>query len=100
LQNHRQAFPIHPRAKEVEGFPAYPDLASVPVPVHGVSIITPPDVTESVVEQAAKAGIKHLWMQPGAESAEAIAKAVDSGMNVIHSGPCLLVLLGYRERAQ
>ena len=41
---------------------------SLPGPVHGVSIITPPEVTERVVEDAARPGIRRLWMQPGAES--------------------------------
>jgi hypothetical protein len=36
-------------------------------------------------------------MQPGAESAEAVARAEAAGASVIHGGPCLLVVLGYRE---
>jgi predicted CoA-binding protein len=76
---------------------AYPDLRSIPQAVHGVSLVTPPHVTESVVEQAAAAGILHVWMQPGAESPAAITRAAELGLNVIHSGPCLLVVLGFKE---
>ncbi|MHC4342600.1 MAG: CoA-binding protein, partial [Planctomycetota bacterium] len=46
---------------------------------------------------AAEAGITHVWMQPGAESAEAIRKAGELGLNVIAGGACLLVALGFRE---
>jgi len=98
-QNNRPAFPVHPKETEVEGVPAYKDLASLPEPVHGVSIITPYPVTEKVVEQAGQLGIKHIWMQPGAESEKAIARAEELGISVIAGGPCLLVVLGYRERA-
>jgi uncharacterized protein len=90
-------YPINPRAKEVEGLPAYPDLASVPAPVRAVSIITPPQITEGVVEDAARLGIAHLWMQPGAESPRVLALAAEHGLEPIAGGPCLLVVLGFRE---
>ena len=97
LQNNRDAVPVNPGADEVEGLKAYRDLASVPEDVDGVSIITPPAVTEKVVEQALERGIKNIWMQPGAESQAAIEAAKEAGANVIAGGPCLLVALRYRE---
>jgi predicted CoA-binding protein len=97
MQNDRDAVPINPTAAEVEGLKAYPDLASVPGKIEAVSIITPPAVTERIVQDAIKRGIKHIWMQPGAESQRAIKAAEDAGANVIASGPCVLVALHYRE---
>ncbi len=97
-QNNREVVPINPNAAEVEGLNAYPDLKSLDEPVDAVSIITPPEVTEQVVEQAVELGIKHVWMQPGAESQGAIQLAEQSGINVIAGGPCALVVLGFRER--
>src|SRR5262249_34617298 len=75
LQHGRTAYPVNPHAAQVEGLTCSPDLASLPQPVHGVSIITPPVVTEKVVDQAIELGIKHLWLQPGAEHWEAIERA-------------------------
>jgi uncharacterized protein len=98
LQNGRRPIPVNPRERIVEAIPAVADLGSLPEKVHGASIITPPDVTEKIVEEAAAAGVKRLWMQPGAESASAIRRAEELGMSVIAGGPCLLVSLGYRER--
>ena len=96
-QNDRKAYPVNPTADEVEGLKAYPDLASLPEPVRGVSIITPPAITERVVEQAADAGVAYVWMQPGAESEEAIRIAEERGLGVIADGSCALVAMGYRE---
>jgi hypothetical protein len=62
-----------------------------------LSIITPPIVTEQIVDDAIAAGVKHLWMQPGAESEAAIEKAKAAGLTVISGGPCVLVVLGFRE---
>jgi len=92
----KTAYPVNPREEEIEGLPSYPDLASLPGDVHGVSIITPPAVTETIVEQAAQAGIERVWMQPGAESDEAVRTAQSRGLEVIAAGPCVLVELGRR----
>jgi len=96
-QDGRTAHPVHPTATEVEGAQAYASLKDLPESVHGVSIITPPEVTEAVVEEALALGIEHLWMQTGAESDAAIAAAEAGGISVIAGGPCLLVVLGFRE---
>ncbi len=100
LQAGRPVYPVNPSAGEIEGLKAYPDLAALPAPAHGVSVVTPPAVAVSVVEQAAAAGVKHIWFQPGAESEQAVARARELGMNVISGGPCILVVLGYRSRPE
>ncbi|MEX2216287.1 MAG: CoA-binding protein [Phycisphaeraceae bacterium] len=96
-QHAREVFPVNPRADQIEGLKAYPDLASLPQVPHGISIITPPAITEDIIEQAGELGIKHVWMQPGAENDASVERARDLGMNVIAGDACLLVVLGYRE---
>ena len=95
LHDDRKVYVVHPIQTEIEGQPCYRTLADLPETVHGLSIITPPRITEQVVEKAAAADIKHIWMQPGAENEEAIRRAEQHGMNVIAGGPCLLVALRY-----
>jgi uncharacterized protein len=97
LQHGRAVFPVNPQADEVEGLACYPDLTSLPELPQGVSVITPPAVTEQVVEEAARLGIERLWLQPGAESPRALDRARELGLRVIAGGPCLLVVLGYRD---
>ena len=97
LQNGKEVYPINPGADEVEGEKAYPDLASLPVLPRGISVITPPAVTEKVVAQADQLGIRFVWMQPGAESPSAIQAALDAGIELIADGPCALVVMGYHE---
>ena len=98
LQHGFEVYPVNPNETEIEGQACFSDLASLPKPVHGVSIITPPHVTEQIVAQAAEAEIQHLWMQPGAESEKAIDDGERLGLSVIGDGSCLLVVLGYREQ--
>src|SRR5262245_50727400 len=85
-QNELEAVPINPTAAEVERQHAYPDLASVPGTIDAISIIPPPPVTERVVADAVARGIKHILMQPGAESQKAIKAAEAGGASVIASG--------------
>jgi predicted CoA-binding protein len=96
-QNQLEVVPVNPAGGEIEGLTAYADLPSIPGTIDGVSIITPPKVTEQVVAQALSLGIKNIWMQPGAESAEAVELAEAAGANVIAGGPCILVSLHFRE---
>lgn len=98
LQNNLDVVPINPTASEVEGLTTYRDLSSVPGEIDAISIITPPPVTERVVQEAIQRGIKHIWMQPGAESTAAIAAAESAGANVISGGPCILVSLRFRDQ--
>ena len=91
LRHGRTAFPVNPNEREVQGRRCYPSLAELPETVESVSIVTPPAVTERIVEEAASAGARRIWMQPGAESPRAIARALELGMDVIAGGPCLLV---------
>ena len=97
-QTKRPVYPINPKADEVEGLQAYPDLASLPEAVHGISVITPPQVTAKIAEQAAELGIRNIWMQPGAEFEGAEARGEELGLNIIPGTACILVVLGYTER--
>lgn len=96
-QHGMEVFPINPRADELEGLKAYPSLSALPKRVTGISVITPPKITEAVVKEAIAAGVKHIWMQPGAESMAAVREAEAAGLEVIANGACILVVVGYRE---
>jgi len=92
-----KAVPVNPKEKEIEGEPCVASVAELPAAVTSISVITPPLVTERVVEAAALKGIRNVWMQPGAESPRAVEFCREHGINVIADGSCLLVVLGYRE---
>jgi len=95
-QNGLVVFPVNPNADQVEGLKAYPNLAALPETVDGVCVITPPHVTDSIIEQAGRLRIKNIWLQPGAESEHGVQRATQLGMNVVSGGPCVLVALRFR----
>ncbi|UCH10584.1 MAG: CoA-binding protein [Fidelibacterota bacterium] len=83
-------FPIHPEADELEGDTCYPNFDTLPEEVGGVLVVVPPQHTEQVVHDAAAANIKHVWLQQGAESEEAVRFCQENGISVTH-GECILM---------
>jgi predicted CoA-binding protein len=90
-------YPIHPKESLVEGLAAFASLSATPSVARAVSFITPPKITEATIEEALRLGIRHYWLQPGAESKRALALLEQHEVEPIAGGPCLLVVLGYRE---
>ncbi|ASQ47333.1 CoA-binding protein [Legionella clemsonensis] len=97
LQNGKTAYPVNPGESMIEGIASVANVSDLPASVESISIITPAAVTEKIVEEAIRKGIKNIWMQPGAESEKAIERCKKSQVNVIAGGPCLLVELGFRD---
>ena len=85
-----KAVPVNPKEKEIEGTPCVASVADLPDDVTSISVITPPSVTERVVEQAAGKGIRNIWMQPGAENIDVVRQLDREGYNVVF-GRCAKV---------
>ena len=85
-----QVYLIHPEAQEIDGERCYPNLAAVQGKVDGVLVSVPPKQVANVLNEAAAAGMKDIWLQQGAESTEVLAQARQLGLSVI-SGKCILM---------
>jgi hypothetical protein len=92
----KTVYPVNPRAATVDGDPCYPSIAALPAVPDVVVAVIPPALTERLVDELAAAGVRNLWIQPGAESAVAIAKARAAGIRVVSGGPCVMVSLRTR----
>ena len=99
LASGRRVFPLNPVQPEIEGHKAYDSIDNLPIVPESLSIVTPPEVTRTVVADAIRAGVKHIWMQPGAEDAEASQSARQAGLTVIDDGSCILVILASSHHA-
>jgi predicted CoA-binding protein len=85
-----EVFAVHPEAQEIAGAPCYPNLAALSGKVDGVLIILPAQKAIPVLREAAAAGVRNVWLQQGAESAEVMAAARDLGLNMV-TGKCILM---------
>lgn len=96
-QNQRVVVPVNPVETSIEGLDCVASVDALPDHVDSISVITPPQVTEKIVDAAIAKGIRNIWMQPGAESPQAVEACEEAGVNVIADGSCVLVVLGYQE---
>ncbi|GJM26206.1 MAG: CoA-binding protein [Phycisphaerae bacterium] len=96
----RDVMPINPKGGTIEGADAFASIADLPNVPESLSVVTPPSVTGQVIQQAIEAGVKHIWVQPGAVNDEASAQARSAGINVIDDGACVLVVLGQEHVAE
>ena len=84
-------FAVNPKLQQIGDDACYANLTELPEAVDGAILVVPPPVTERVVRQAADAGIDRVWMQPGAESDEAIRFCKERNMAVVHDA-CIMTL--------
>jgi hypothetical protein len=85
-----EVFPVNPKASEVEGVRCYAGLDSVPGPLDGVVVATPPAVSIEVVRRCAALGVPRVWFHrsfgEGSVSAEAVRECGARGIRCLVGG--------------
>jgi predicted CoA-binding protein len=84
--------PINPHEHEVEGLKAYASVLDVPGTIDMASFYVPPEVGEQIIDEIARKQIAEVWLNPGAESDELIARARALSLKPIVA--CSIVALG------
>jgi hypothetical protein len=84
--------PINPHEAHVEGIASYKSILDVPGPVDMASFYVPPEIGEQVIGEVAQKGVTEVWLNPGAESDELIARARALSLNPIVA--CSIVAIG------
>ena len=95
LQHDKEVYPVHNTEQTIEGLSCINFIKNLPQQVESISIVTPPEVTTKIVLTAVGTNIKNIWMQPGADSDEAVSICKQNKINVIYGGSCVLVTLGF-----
>jgi len=85
-----EIYPVHPEAKEIDGFTCYPDLKSLGGKVDGVWISIPPAKVPAILEEASEIGLKNIWLQQGAWSKEVQQSIDELGLSVV-TKKCILM---------
>src|SRR6185436_6658138 len=67
--------PINPHETQVEGLAAYASVLDVPGPIDMASFYVQPEIGEQVIADVARKGITEVWLNPGCDSDELIARA-------------------------
>jgi uncharacterized protein len=88
--------PVNPHVASIDDVPCVPRLQDISPPVEAALLLTSPSVSEDIVEQCIRAGIRQVWMYratgAGAVSLRAIVVCQLNGISVI-AGECPFMFL-------
>lgn len=87
-----RVYPVNPMYDNVEGDKCYPDLSSLPEKPEVLNMVVSPKRGRAFIEEAAKLGIKNIWLQPGTYDRELLALISEKQLTGLQS--CVLVALG------
>jgi len=83
---------INPNETEVEGYKTYPSVLNVPGPIDMATVYVPPHIGLRVIEEIARKGIPEVWLNPGADGDEVVARARELGVKIIQA--CSIMGIG------
>ncbi|MSR56312.1 MAG: CoA-binding protein [Planctomycetaceae bacterium] len=93
LQQGYDVYPVNPNAETIEGLKAYPTLSAVPVArLDRISVYLPPATGIELLDEIKARGAAEVWLNPGSESPQLLARAEALGLNVIQA--CSIVDVG------
>ena len=83
LQLGYRVIPVNPNETDILGQPAYPTLASIPVPIDIVDVFRRAEYTPAIADEAVQVHAKALWLQQGVRNEDAAARAEAGGLTVV-----------------
>ena len=83
---------INPNEREVEGHRTFASVLDVPDEIDMATVYVPADVGVRVMDDLAKKGIAEVWLNPGADDEDVVARAKKLGLNVVQA--CSIIAIG------
>lgn len=89
-----EVYPVNAGADEAFGNRCYHSLADLPKRPDAVLVVVPAPAPERVLGECAGLGIRHVWLQQGAESDAAIRLGEALGLSLVHHACALMFMPG------
>ena len=83
---------INPNEEEVEGLKTYASVVDVPGAIDRATVYVPGHIGVRVMDDIARKGIPEVWLNPGADDDEVVARARALGVKVIQA--CSIMAIG------
>ena len=84
--------PINPTETEVEGYRTYKSVLDVPGPIDLATIYVRPRTGVRVMDELAQKGVPRVWLNPGADGREVLARARELGLRTEQL--CSIIAIG------
>jgi len=76
---------INPHERTVEGHTAYASVLDVPEAIDMATVYVPPHIGVRVMDDLAQKQIREVWLNPGADGDEVVARARELGLKTIQA---------------
>ncbi len=90
-------YAINPHEKEIEGHPAYASVLDVPGTLDMATVYVPPEIGVRVMDDLAAKKVAEVWLNPGADGPEVVARANELGLKTIQA--CSIIGIGESPRS-
>ena len=90
--NGYKVVPINPVESEVEGETAYGSVLDYEGEIDEATMYVNPKIGEQVLDDIAEKKIGKVWLNPGADGANVIARAKALGLNTVRT--CSIIAIG------
>ena len=75
-----RVFPVNLHEREIEGLPTFRSISDVPVALDATLVYVPPHVTLKLLAEIARKGPGALYLNPGSEDDDVVARARELGL--------------------
>jgi len=86
-----KVYPVNPNYDIIEGDKCYSNLSSLPEVPEVIDMVVNPRHGTGTIEEAAKLGIKNIWLQPGTYDDRLMTLIEEKGLTAVKA--CVLVAL-------
>ena len=87
-----RVYPVNLKESVIEGLTVYHNISDIPGAIDRVSMYVPPAIGLQIIAEIAKRSPKEIFLNPGSESDELLAKSKELGLNVIEA--CSIINIG------
>jgi acyl-CoA synthetase (NDP forming) len=87
-----RVYPVHPREAEIEGLKVFSSVGAIPEAVDRATVYLSPPRTLQILDDLAAKGVPEVFLNPGSESSDVIARGQELGLNLILA--CSIVDIG------
>ncbi len=84
-----EVYPVNPMYDSIDGDKCYKDLSSLPVVPEVIDMVVSPKRGRAFIDEAAKLGIRYIWLQPGTHDEELLKQINGLGLQSVQA--CVLV---------
>lgn len=86
-----RVYPVNPKHETIDGDRCYSNLSSIPELPEVIDMVVSPKRGKDIIEEAARLGIKDIWLQPGTYDNSLMQLIDENGLNAVKA--CVLVAL-------